>query len=116
MANIEEGRIYPLISASTGACVAGVGAIASSATVPINGSSVLRSIVRTAVGGTPGVPTAKLVAPSGAGAGAVWSIQVNSSSAADTSTYSVYWVDYYQPSPNLVQGVAATAAPCQFPA
>jgi len=114
MANIEVGKVFPLYSASSGALAAGVATIASSATVPINGTSVIRSIVRTTKAGTDGVPTARIVIPTGAGAGAVWSIAVASSNAADTSTYSVYWVNEYQASPNLVQGVAATAAPCQF--
>jgi hypothetical protein len=114
MANIEVGKVFPLYSASTGTCVIGVGNIASSASAPINGTSVIRSIVRTTKAGGDGVPTAKIIAPTGTVAGAVWSIQVNSTSATDTSTYSVYWVNEYQASPNFVQGVAATAAPCQF--
>jgi hypothetical protein len=114
MANVEQGKVAPLIASVATAAVAGVISIASTAARPINGSTLIQSIVRTVKAGTDGVPTAKLVQPSAAGAGGVWSIQLNSSSAADTSTYIVYWVNDYQPSPSYVQGVAATAAPCQF--
>jgi len=114
MANIEVGKVFPLYSASTGACIAGVGNIVSSASAPINGTSVIRSIVRTTTAGTGGVPTAKIVAPSGTVANAVWGIQVNSSLAGDLSVYSVFWMNEYQASTNIAQGVALTAAPCQF--
>ena len=82
-------------------CVAGVGAVVN----PTNfsGSSRLLSIVRTVVGGTPGVPHCRVVVPTTAGASSVWGLGIFSADALDTSTYVVYWTQQYQASPNYAQ-------------
>lgn len=70
-------------------------------TAGFSGDSQLISIVRNTLGGTAGVPSARVVVPSAAGASSVWGLGVCSSSATDTSVYTVYWVedvlrsDYY---------------------
>jgi hypothetical protein len=81
--------------------VAGVGAVVNPAT--FNASSRLLSIVRTVVGGTPGVPHCRVVSPNGIGASSVWGLGVFSADVADTSTYTVYWTQQYQASPNYLQ-------------
>ena len=84
--------------------VAGVGAVVNLTT--FNGSSKLLSIVRTVVGGTPGVPHCRVVSPTTVGASSVWGLGVFSADALDTSTYVVYWTQQYQASPNYLQAGA----------
>ena len=74
-----------------------------------NGTSKLLSIVRTAVGGTPGTPSVQTLAPSGAGSiaspwSSQWRIGLISSNVLDTSTYRVTWCNLYAPSPAYAQG------------
>ena len=72
---------------------------------PFGESSRILSIRRLTVAGTPGTAVvAYKVAPTGAGAGAVWGLTVDSQNALDTSTYQVSWVNDYLPSQLLVQG------------
>jgi hypothetical protein len=94
---VSQNKIY----VETFLTIAGVGAVATPAN--FNATSQLLSIVRTGAGGTPGVPKVRKVAPSGAGANAVWGMGVFSSSATDTSTYDVYYTNEYIPSPYLAQ-------------
>lgn len=72
---------------------------------PFGETSRILSIRRTTVAGTPGTAVvASKIAPTGAGAGAVWGLQVNSQNALDISTYQVSWVNDYSPSQLLTQG------------
>jgi len=84
--------------------VVGVGAVVNPA--EFSASSRLLSIVRTVVGGTPGTPHCRVVSPNAFGAGSVWGLGIFSSSALDTSTYTVYWTQQYQASPNYLQAGA----------
>jgi len=93
------------------------GLIAAAATANFDGSSKLLSIVRKVAAGTaPGTPHAIVVSPTAAGAAnSVWKLGVASSTAvagADASTYTVYWVNQYQASPNYLQ--AGATAGVQF--
>ena len=113
MANVEQGKVAPILTASA-TLASGVATISSSAAAPINGSSAVQSIVRTALTatGTSGIPSARLDPPTAAAG--VWSIKLTSSSATDAGTCSVYWVNEFVPSPNLVLGTTGTAGICQF--
>jgi len=97
---------------------AGSNGIASITPANLNGTSKILSIVRTAAGGTVGVP--KVLIALGAGdaavppAGAVWTIKVASSVTTDTSTYNVYWVNSYNPSQLYAQ--TGSGAGVQYPA
>ena len=83
-----------------------VGGIASSAASGFTAGSQSISIVRTAVGVAPGYPGIKYQGPlvtfTGSPVTAVVtsppSLVMYSTSATDTSTYTVYWVDMVQPS------------------
>ena len=81
--------------------VAGVGAVVNPA--EFSASSRLLSIVRTVVGGTPGVPHCRVVRPTASPGSSVWGLGVFSADVADTSTYVVYWTQQYQASPNYLQ-------------
>lgn len=76
--------------------VAGVAAAVT--TAGFSGDSVLISIVRNTLGGTAGVPATRVVVPSAAGASSVWGVGLCSSNPADTSVYTVYWLDDSQSS------------------
>ena len=93
---IADNKIY----AQSYVLIAGVGAVVTPA--DFDGSSRLLSIVRTVVGGTPGVPHCRVVVPS-APASSVWGLGIFSADALDTSTYVVYWTKQYQASPNYLQ-------------
>jgi hypothetical protein len=88
------------------------GASAAAALTNFNGSSKPLSIVRKTSAGTPGAPKIAIVAPSAAGASAVWSVGMYSSSATDTSVYTFYWLNQYIPSSYLAQ--TGTVAGVQF--
>lgn len=81
----------------------GIGAVVTPA--DWDGSCRLLSIVRTVVGGTPGVPHCRVVVPT-AVASSVWGLGIFSADALDTSTYVVYWTKQYQASPNYFQAGA----------
>jgi len=83
--------------------IGGVGAVVNPA--EFSASSRLLSIVRTVVGGTPGVPHCRVVSPT-AVASSEWGLGVFSADALDTSTYVVYWTQQYQASPNYLQAGA----------
>jgi len=88
-----------------------VAGAATATVVNLNGSSRLLSIERVIVGGgVVGTPVAQIVPPSGVGAGAVWELNVASSSATDVGTYEVVWSNGYIPSQYLVQGGALAGA------
>jgi hypothetical protein len=89
-------------------CLNGVSnAITSLVEPSINGTIELLSIVRrTALGALVGVPTARLVQPSVAGA--FYAIQVFSSSATDDSVYDVFFLDSYIQSEQYIAGSATT--------
>ena len=80
------------------------GVTSSVTTTGISADSQLISIVRTTLGGTAGVPAAKFVVPSVAFTGSpptvvtpsASALVLYSSSATDTSVYTVYWVDSVQ--------------------
>lgn len=74
------------------------GVAAAVTTAGFSGDSRLLSIVRNTLGGTAGVPAASVVTPSAAGASSVWGVGLFSSSATDTSVYTVYWSDDIQQS------------------
>jgi hypothetical protein len=82
------------------------GGVASSAVSGFTAGSQPVSIVRTALGGAPGYPGVKYQGPlvtfTGDPVSAVTTsppqLVVYSTSATDTSTYAVYWVDMVQPS------------------
>jgi hypothetical protein len=83
------------------------GAIAPAVNANFNGASKLLSIVRKTAGGTVGIPKCSVTQPSGAGsATAVYLLGVYSSSATDTSVYTVYWTNQYIPSTNFLQSGA----------
>lgn len=88
------------------------GAIAPAVVANFDGSCKVLSITRIgAPGGTAGVPATAIVLPSAAGAPACqWKLGVYSSSATDTSTYTVTWARFFQPSPSFAQG-GTVAAP-----
>lgn len=71
--------------------VAGVAAVVT--TTGFSADSILLAIVRNTLGGTAGVPATRVVPPTAAGASSVWGIGLFSSNAADTSVYTVYWLD-----------------------
>lgn len=86
-----------------------------------NGSSKLLSIVRTAVGGTPGTPSVQFLAPTAAGSittpwNSQWRIGVISSNVLDTSTYLVTWCNLYALSQSYTQGSTVTPAVTVTPA
>jgi hypothetical protein len=74
-----------------------------------NGASKLLSIVRTAVGGTPGTPSLEVRRPSAAGSPASqWEVGLVSTNVLDTSTYRITWCNLYAPSPAYAQGSTVT--------
>jgi len=103
MANLETGKVAPTYSVILPALVTGSG---STVAAGLTGLSNITSIVRYAVGGTPGVPYAVLTEPSAGSSG--WLITVHSSSATDTSQYQVFYTNEYVPSPAYPQGTAST--------
>lgn len=74
-----------------------------------NGASKLLTIVRTAVGGTPGTPSLEVRRPSAAVSPASqWKIGIVSTNVLDTSTYQITWCNLYAPSPAYAQGSTVT--------
>lgn len=71
--------------------IAGVAAVVT--TTGFSADSILVAIVRNTLGGTAGVPATRVVTPSAAGASSVWGVGLCSSNAADTSVYTIYWLD-----------------------
>lgn len=100
MSLIENEKGSAVFSISSGALGSGTATVLAVANLQSN--SKLLSIVRTVIGGTQGVPRAFIVLPAAGSAG--YNLTVNSSNSADTSTYTVYWVNPYIPSPSLAQG------------
>ena len=99
-----------------------VAGVASSSATGFSSNSQLISIVRTTLGGTAGVPACKFVQPAVAFSGgspptgvttSSSSLVVYSSSATDTSVYTVYWVDSIQNSDyfTATSGVGQLFAP-----
>ena len=75
----------------------------------LNGTSRVRSIVRTALAGTAGTPSVQILAPSVAGVSGTpfssqWRLGLISSNILDLSTYQVNWQNDYTPSPSFTQG------------
>lgn len=89
------------------AMIAGVAAVVS--TTGFSADSILIGIVRNTLGGTAGVPATRVITPSAAGASSVWGIGLLSSNAADTSVYTVYWLDDAQSSSYYTTWVSPAA-------
>lgn len=75
----------------------------------LNGSSRVRSIVRTVLAGTPGTPSVQILAPSAAGVSgspfsSQWRLGLISSNVLDLSTYRINWQNDYTPSQFFTQG------------
>ena len=101
MTTVLSSKVYAIDAL----LVAGTFTLANvNSVLPFGESSRILSIRRVVVAGAPGTPVAYKVAPTGAGAGAVWGLTVDSSSATDISTYQVSWVNDYIPSQYLTQG------------
>jgi hypothetical protein len=99
-----------VIESVTVTCLNGVSNAITSLVEPIiNASIQFLSIVRiTPLGALVGVPSARLVQPTGAGALAIFAVEVFSSSATDNSVYQVFYVNPYKQSQQFIAGSAST--------
>lgn len=112
MTSVVSQKVYGLNCS----LVAGTFTLANvNSVAPFGESSRILSIRRVASAGTEGTAVvAYKVVPTGAGAGAVWGLTVNSQNALDTSTYLVQWSNSYIQSQLLSAsgaGVGAEFAP-----
>jgi len=98
-----EVSSYELYSADI-TLVAGV--LAPATTANFDGSSKLISIFRKTPGGAVGEPHCADASPTGVAGASVWKLGMYSTVNTDTSTYTVFWVNQYQASPNYLQAGA----------
>lgn len=103
MSQLESGSSYPSYSASV-VLIAGASVTSNNANLGAN--SRLIGITRTVVGGTVGTPHCLLFPPLSAGAGGtpIWTYNIYSSSATDTSTYALQWYNETVPTSLLPPG------------
>lgn len=106
MSNTEIG--IPQVYSASFVLVGGISPAFTS--VNFNGTSRLLSIVRTAVGGTVGIPKARKVGPTDP-AFNNWTLTCLSTNAFDTSTYKISWINTVLTSTYLVPGVNPDGTP-----